>query len=143
MNKSDKYLMFEDDISSTQSSEGEDYIPKRIISKSNTRRIHKIPIEQQQQLFRQVFQESKPIKEVAKALNLNYSSAKSLIHYYKNNKRSAPSAVLDVLSGKKSLVCQVSQKIDKKKYNNLKIEVRQKNQILHSYNYYEQKTTHK
>lgn len=48
MSKSDKYFMLEDDISSTQSSEGEDYIPKRIISKSNTRRIHKIPIEQQQ-----------------------------------------------------------------------------------------------
>lgn len=75
-------------------------------------------------------------------MNLNYSSAKSLIHYYKNNKRSAPSAVLDVLSGKKSLVCRVSSKIDKK-YNNLKIEVRKKNQILHSYNYYEHKTNNK
>ncbi|CAK55732.1 unnamed protein product (macronuclear) [Paramecium tetraurelia] len=140
MNRTNKKIVFEDDISSTQSSEGEDYIPKRIISKSNTRRIHKIPIELQQQLFRQVFQEGKQIKEVAKALNLNYSSAKSLIHYYKNNKRSAPSAVLEVLSGKKVLVCRVSQKIDKK-YNNLKIEVRQNNQILHSYNYYEPLTT--
>ncbi|CAD8048763.1 unnamed protein product [Paramecium sonneborni] len=142
MSKKDKRLLFEDEISSTQTSDGEDYIPKRIISKSNTRRIHKIPIEQQQQLFRQVFQEGKQIKEVAKALNLNYSSAKSLIHYYKNNKRSAPSEIIDVLNGKKSLVCQISNKIDKK-YNNLKIEVRQNNQILHSYNYYEQKTTDK
>ncbi|CAD8043741.1 unnamed protein product [Paramecium primaurelia] len=140
MSKTEKKVLFEDDISSTQSSEGEDYIPKRIISKSNTRRVHKIPIELQQQLFRQVFQEGKQIKEVAKVLNLNYSSAKSLIHYYKNNKRSAPLEVLDVLSGKKQLVCRVSQKIDKK-YNNLKIEVRSNNQILHFYNYYEHKTT--
>ncbi|CAD8136866.1 unnamed protein product [Paramecium pentaurelia] len=140
MSKTEKKVLIEDDISSTQSSEGEDYIPKRIISKSNTRRVHKIPIELQQQLFRQVFQEGKQIKEVAKVLNLNYSSAKSLIHYYKNNKRSAPLAVLDVLSGKKQLVCRVSQKIDKI-YNNLKIEVRSNNQILHSYNYYEHKTT--
>ncbi|CAD8051973.1 unnamed protein product [Paramecium sonneborni] len=142
MSKTDKKLLFEDEISSTQSSDGEDYIPKRIISKSNTRRIHKIPIEQQQQLFRQVFQEGKQIKEVAKALNLNYSSAKSLIHYYKNNKRSAPSSIIDVLSGKKSIVCQISEKIDKK-YNNLKIVVRQNDQILNSYNYFEYKTTNK
>lgn len=48
MSKTNKKIVFEDDISSTQSSGGEDYIPKRIISKSNTRRIHKIPIELQQ-----------------------------------------------------------------------------------------------
>ena len=47
MSKSAKKLLLEHEISSTQSSDGEDYIPKRIISKSNTRRIHKIPIEQQ------------------------------------------------------------------------------------------------
>ncbi|CAD8049936.1 unnamed protein product [Paramecium sonneborni] len=134
------HKQYQDVNSSTQSSEGEDYIPKRIVSKSNTRKIHKIPIEQQKSLFRQVFQEGKQIKEVAKTLNLNYSSAKSLIHYYKNNKRSAPIAILDVLNTKKTTGYRVSKTTSQTK-NNLKIEVRENNKLIHSYCFYEHLAT--
>ncbi|CAK71210.1 unnamed protein product (macronuclear) [Paramecium tetraurelia] len=130
------HQQYRDLNSSTQSSEGEDYVPKRIVSKSNTRKIHKIPIEQQKQLFRQVFQEGKQIKEVAKTLDLNYSSAKSLIHYYKNNKRSVPVAILDVLNTKKTTGYRVSKTIPQNN-KNLKIEVRENNELIRSYCFYE------
>ncbi|CAD8159064.1 unnamed protein product [Paramecium octaurelia] len=125
----------QDPISSTQSSDGEDYVPKRIVSKLNTRKVHKIPIEQQIQLFREVFQEGKQIKQVAKALDLNYSSAKSLIHYYKNNKRSIPIVIIDVLNTKKIAGYKTSKTIPQA--NNLKIEVREDNKLIHSYSFYE------
>ncbi|CAD8053955.1 unnamed protein product [Paramecium primaurelia] len=134
------HQQYQDLNSSTQSSEGEDYIPKRIVSKSNTRKIHKIPIEQQKQLFRQVFQEGKQIKEVAKTLDLNYSSAKSLIHYYKSNKRSVPVAILDVLNTKKTTGYRVSKTIPQTN-KNLKIEVRENNELIHSYCFYEHLAT--
>ncbi|CAD8046136.1 unnamed protein product [Paramecium primaurelia] len=133
------HQQYQDLNSSTQSSEGEDYIPKRIVSKLNTRKVHKIPIEQQKQLFKQVFQEGKQIKEVAKALDLNYSSAKSLIHYYKNNKRSIPVVILDLLNTKKTTGYKVSKTIPQT--NNLKIEVRENNMLINSYSYYEHLTT--
>ena len=49
-------------------------------------------------LFEQVFKNGKKIKQVfvffnfkaAKELRMNYSSAKSLIHYYKTEKRPIP-----------------------------------------------------
>ncbi|CAD8062380.1 unnamed protein product [Paramecium sonneborni] len=110
-------------------------IKKKHIKKSS-RRIHKIPIKTQQQLFVQIFQEGKQIKEVAQDLKLNYSSAKSLIHYYKNNKRPIPVQVADVLNGKRPCPYKSIQNCQNTQ-NQLKIEVWLKHQFIKAYSFFE------
>ncbi|CAD8069176.1 unnamed protein product [Paramecium sonneborni] len=117
-------------------SEQEIYVIKKKHIKKSSRRIHKIPIRIQQQLFIQVFQEGKQIKQVAHDLKLNYSSAKSLIHYYKNNKRPAPVQVVDVLNGKKPCPYKNIHNYQNAQYN-LKIEVWLKHSFIKAYNFFE------
>ncbi|CAD8055330.1 unnamed protein product [Paramecium primaurelia] len=116
--------------------EQQNSIQKKRIQKKSSRQIHKIPIRTQQLLFVQVFQEGKQIKQVADDLKLNYSSAKSLIHYYKYNKRPIPFQVADVLNGKKPCLYKSMQN-DQNTYNNLKIEVWLKNSFIKAYNFFE------
>ncbi|CAD8069174.1 unnamed protein product [Paramecium sonneborni] len=68
---------------------------------ADAKRYHKIPLKTQIMLFQMVFVNGKRIKQVAKSLGMNYSSAKSLIHYYKNNKRPIPTAISNILNQKK------------------------------------------
>lgn len=74
--------------------------------------------------------------QVAKDLKMNYSSAKSLIHYYKNNKRPAPDFISKVLHSKRqaTFAALSSHKDHELK---LKIEVKLNKTLVHSYNYYE------
>ncbi|CAK76265.1 unnamed protein product (macronuclear) [Paramecium tetraurelia] len=116
--------------------EQQNFVKNKKNTKKSSRRIHKIPIRTQQLLFVQVFQEGKSIKQVADDLKLNYSSAKSLIHYYKNHKRPAPNQVVDVLNGKKPCLYKNMQN-NQNAYNNLKIEVWLKHSFIKAYNFYE------
>ncbi|CAD8159676.1 unnamed protein product [Paramecium octaurelia] len=124
------------DNSISRDPEQPNYGLKRKNTKKSSRQIHKIPIRTQQLLFVQVFQEGKQIKQVADDLKLNYSSAKSLIHYYKYNKRPVPFQVADVLNGKKPCLYKSMQNYQNE-HNNLKIEVWLKHSFIQAYNFFE------
>ncbi|CAD8103416.1 unnamed protein product [Paramecium primaurelia] len=102
----------------------------------SVKRYHKIPLRTQQILFEQVFKNGKKIKQAAKELKMNYSSAKSLIHYYKTEKRPVPDQVKKLIGQKKQAsFCQIEQKnIDGAK---LFVEIQVNHQIINSYNYFQ------
>ncbi|CAD8072516.1 unnamed protein product [Paramecium sonneborni] len=102
----------------------------------SVKRYHKIPLRTQQMLFEQVFKNGKKIKQAAKELRMNYSSAKSLIHYYKTEKRPVPDQVKKLIDKKKQAsFCSILQKNGRDL--TLLVEIKLNHEIVASYNYFE------
>ncbi|CAD8149453.1 unnamed protein product [Paramecium octaurelia] len=102
----------------------------------SVKRYHKIPLRTQQMLFEQVFKNGKKIKQAAKELKMNYSSAKSLIHYYKTEKRPVPDQVKKLIGQKKQAsFCSIKQ--NNQDGAKLVVEIQLNHQIINSYNYYQ------
>ncbi|CAD8045275.1 unnamed protein product [Paramecium primaurelia] len=100
---------------------------------ADAKRYHKIPLKTQILLFQMVFQQGKRIKQVAKSLGMNYSSAKSLIHYYKKNKRPTPTAITSIINLKKT--CDVKE--TRKGNDNFFVDIRINKKSIRKYNYYQ------
>ncbi|CAD8062382.1 unnamed protein product [Paramecium sonneborni] len=100
---------------------------------ADAKRYHKIPLKTQIQLFQMVFVNGKRIKQVAKSLGMNYSSAKSLIHYYKNNKRPIPTAISSILNQKKH--CGIRK--TKNGSENMFVVVKVQKNTIKKYNFYQ------
>ncbi|CAD8055328.1 unnamed protein product [Paramecium primaurelia] len=94
---------------------------------------HKIPLKTQILLFQMVFINGRSIKQVAKSLNMNYSSAKSLIHYYKNNKRPIPAAISSILNQNK--ICKIKK--SKNGNDNMFVAVQIQKNTINTYNFYQ------
>ncbi|CAK91535.1 unnamed protein product (macronuclear) [Paramecium tetraurelia] len=103
---------------------------------AEAKRYHKIPLQTQIQLFQMVFQQGKRIKQVAKSLRMNYSSAKSLIHYYKKNKRPIPTAISSIISLNKT--CIIKETIQGN--DNFFVDIRINQKSIRKYNYYQQQS---
>ncbi|CAD8066193.1 unnamed protein product [Paramecium sonneborni] len=102
----------------------------------SVKRYHKIPLRTQQMLFEQVFKNGKKIKQAAKELRMNYSSAKSLIHYYKTEKRPVPDQVKKLIDKQKQATfCSIMQK--NQSDLTLIVEIKLNQEIVNSYNYFE------
>ncbi|CAD8159672.1 unnamed protein product [Paramecium octaurelia] len=100
---------------------------------ADAKRYHKIPLKTQIILFQMVFINGRRIKQVAKSLGMNYSSAKSLIHYYKNNKRPIPAAISSILNQNKA--CGVRK--TKSGNDKMLVSVQVQKSTIHKYNYYQ------
>ncbi|CAD8051530.1 unnamed protein product [Paramecium primaurelia] len=100
---------------------------------AEAKRYHKIPLKTQILLFQMVFSQGKRIKQVAKQLGMNYSSAKSLIHYYKNNKRPTPTAISSIITLNKA--CGIKK--TRQGNNNFFVDIRIKKKRIRKYNYYQ------
>ncbi|CAD8072959.1 unnamed protein product [Paramecium primaurelia] len=102
----------------------------------SVKRYHKIPLRTQQMLFEQVFKNGKKIKQAAKELRMNYSSAKSLIHYYKTEKRPIPDQVKNlIIKNKQAQICSIEKKNEQ--HLTLFVEIKINHEIINSYNYFQ------
>ncbi|CAK76266.1 unnamed protein product (macronuclear) [Paramecium tetraurelia] len=139
MRKSQYADLLESDDRQNQGSESSEYQVESINQRgcqsasADAKRYHKIPLKTQILLFQMVFVNGKRIKQVAKSLGINYSSAKSLIHYYKNNKRPIPSAISSILNQAKP--CGIKK--TKHGNKNMFVVVQIQKNTIKQYNFYQ------
>ncbi|CAD8065358.1 unnamed protein product [Paramecium sonneborni] len=100
---------------------------------ADAKRYHKIPLKTQILLFQMVFSQGKRIKQVAKSLGMNYSSAKSLIHYYKNAKRPIPTAISSIINLNKTCGFKKLRKGN----DNFFVDIQLKKKSIRKYNYHQ------
>ncbi|CAD8109402.1 unnamed protein product [Paramecium primaurelia] len=137
--KSSKADLLESENSQNYGSESSEYQVELIKQRgsqtacADAKRYYKIPLKTQILLFQMVFINGKRIKQVAKSLSINYSSAKSLIHYYKNNKRPIPSAISSILNQSKP--CGIKQ--TKNGNKNMFVVVQIQKETIKKYNFYQ------